>query len=124
MSDDEKSPQELFGFRLAHVGINAKNAEEASSIADQFVALLGMTKSATPRSYFADSFVEIMNENGRGEKGHIGFHVDDVETAEKWFSERGFNVDESSRALNPDGSTFLVYFDREIAGFAIHLTRG
>ncbi len=60
---------------------------------------------------------------GRGEHGHIGFHVDDIPAAEAWFAARGFEVDESSRVLLPDGSTKLVYFKEPVAGFAIHLTQ-
>ncbi len=58
---------------------------------------------------------------GRGTKGHLGFHVDDIDAAEKWFEDRGFKINESSRVLR-DGKTYLVYFQEEIAGFAIHLT--
>ena len=46
-----------------------------------------------------------------------------IDAAEKWFAERGFEINEESRALNPDGSTKLVYFKREIGGFAIHLSQ-
>ena len=86
---------------------------------------MGLERRQTaPISYFSDDMVEIMKGCGRGQKGHIGFHVDDIPAAEKWFAERGFEVNEDSRALNPDGSTFLVYFKQEIGGFAIHLTQG
>ena len=44
-----------------------------------------------------------------------------IDAAEKWFEARGFKINESSRVLK-DGKTFLVYFQEEIAGFAIHLT--
>ena len=63
-----------------------------------------------------------MKLNGQGTKGHIGFHVNNISAAEKYFISRGVEIDETSRKLNPDGSTFLVYFKDEIAGFAIHLT--
>lgn len=121
---EERTPAELFGFRLAHVGVNATCSEDASGIADQFVSLMGMSRSETPKSYFADTSVEVMSGGGRGTNGHIGFHVDDVPAAERYFAARGLEVDEGSRALNPDGSTFLVYFKQEIGGFAIHITQG
>ena len=124
MTDIANDPKELFGLRLAHVGINAANASEAEHVADLFQSLMGLEKSETPKSYFADTLVEVMKENGRGTNGHIGFHVDDIPAAEKWFAARGFDVNEDSRALNPDGTTFLVYFKQEIGGFAIHLTQG
>lgn len=116
-------PKELFGLRLAHVGINAANDEEAEAIAERFQTLMGLQRNVVaPISVFSDTAVEIMKGCGRGEHGHIGFHVDDIPAAEKWFEARGFAIDEDSRALNPDGSTHLVYFKEPIGGFAIHLT--
>lgn len=118
-----QNPVELFGMRVAHVGINAQNPQEAKEIADLFATLMGLPVNETPISYFSDSLVETMKQNGRGAHGHIGFGVDDIAAAEKWFAERGFEINEDSRVLNPDGSTKLVYFKREIGGFAIHLSQ-
>lgn len=122
MTQANESPQELFGMRVAHFGINAKNPEEAAQIANDFSVLMGLPAYDTPISVFSGTVVETMKENGRGTHGHIGFHVDDLEAAVAWFAERGLAIDESSRKLAADGSTRLVYFDREIGGFAIHLT--
>ena len=118
---DQTNPVEAFGLHVAHVGINAGSAEEARQIAELFQTLMGLEPRETPVSWFADSLVEVMSGCGRGEKGHIGFGVRDLPAAERWFAERGFEINEDSRALNADGSTRLVYFKREIAGFAIHL---
>lgn len=122
MADD---PQELFGLRLGHVGINASDNDEAVAIAERFTDLLGLPGRETPISIFPNELVEVMREGGRGEKGHIGLHVDadKMADAEAWFAERGFPVEESSRRLMPDGTTRLVYFQEPIGGFAIHLTQ-
>lgn len=118
-----ENPVDLFGLRISHIGINTDSPEEADRIAGIFQDLMGLeVRHTAPISTFAGTLVEVMNNGGRGEKGHIGFHVDDIDAAERWFAARGFTVNESSRSLNPDGSTFLVYFEQEIAGFAIHLT--
>lgn len=114
-------PVRRFEMRVAHVGVNAQSVEEAERIAQMFEALLGMRPVETPVSVFADSLVEIMKGAGRGERGHIGFYVNDIDAAERYFASRGLEIDESSRALNPDGTTKLVYFTQQIAGFAIHL---
>lgn len=119
-----EDPKELFGLRLSHVGINAENPQDAERIAQRFSALMGLDAFETPVSVFSDTMVETMKQNGRGTHGHIGFHVDDLPAAEAWFAARGFEVNEESRSLNEDGSTFLVYFKEEIGGFAIHLTQG
>lgn len=116
-----ESPVELFGMHIAHVGINAENPDQAKQIADRFALLMGLPANETAVSYFSDTLVETMKQNGRGTHGHIGFGVNDIAAAEKWFSDRGFEVNEESRALNEDGTTKLVYFKDEIGGFAIHL---
>ena len=121
-----ENPVDLFGLRLAHIGVNTDTPEEAEATADAFCALLGVPRGEGPFpiSSFSDTLVEVMNNGGRGEKGHIGLHVDDVEAAEAWYRARGVEFNEASRALCPDGSgrTYLIYFKEEIAGFAVHLT--
>lgn len=116
------SPVELFGLRIAHIGVNTDSPEEAERVAAQFEALMGLpVNHVAPVSSFAGTLIEVMNNGGRGEKGHIGFHVDDLPSAEAWFAARGFEVNEPSRTTLPNG-THLVYFTEPIAGFAIHLT--
>ena len=122
MAEMNENPVELFDMYVAHVGINAADPDDANRIADDFTALMGLGQRDTPKSVFSDSLVEIMKQNGRGTHGHIGFHVNDMVAAEKWFSDRGFELNDESRALNEDGTTRLVYFKQEIGGFAIHLT--
>lgn len=118
-----QDPVEKLGLRIAHVGINAASPQEAAEVADLFSTLMGLPAIETPISVFSGTLVETMSGKGRGTHGHIGFHVDDIPAAEAYFASRGFTVNESSRALNADGTTKLVYFDRQIAGFAIHLTQ-
>ncbi|MBS5450726.1 MAG: VOC family protein [Coriobacteriia bacterium] len=119
----QEDPRELFDMRLAHVGINAQDAADAARIADEFHTLLHLSTSTTPVSHFADTMVEIMDGNGRGEHGHIGFHVNDLIAAATWFDAHDYEIDQQSWARYPDGTPRLVYFARSIAGFAIHLTQ-
>ena len=123
MSEQIANPVELFGCRVAHLGIYATVPGDGLESAVLFSTMMGLPVIETPVSYFNDSLVEIMKQNGRGAKGHIGFAVNDIEAAEKWFAERGLEVNEESRVLLPDGGTKLVYFKREFAGFAVHLCR-
>lgn len=122
MVENTQNPVELFDMYVAHVGINATDPADADRIAGEFSDLMGLEARDTPVSVFSDTLVETMKQNGRGTKGHIGFHVNDMVAAEKWFSEHGMEVNEDSRALNADGTTRLVYFKQEIGGFAIHIT--
>ena len=120
----EGNPVELFNMHVAHVGINAKDPDEAQRIAKQFELLLGLTPRETPISFFSDTLVETMKQNGRGEHGHIGLAVNDTAAAEAWLRERGVEFIEESRVHNEDGSTFLIYLKDQIGGFAIHLSQG
>ena len=122
MGTVREDPVKLFDMHVAHVGINAHGPEDAERIAERFSTLMGLVRVETPVSVFSDTLVETMKGCGRGTMGHIGFHVNDIPAAEKWFAAHGFEINEDSRALNPDGSTKLVYFKEEIGGFAIHLT--
>ena len=73
MNEQNANPVELFGMRVAHVGINAADPADALEIAELFSTMMGLPVIETPVSYFNDSLVEIMKQNGRGAKGHIGF---------------------------------------------------
>ncbi|MDM8270968.1 VOC family protein [Thermophilibacter provencensis] len=121
-----ESPVDLFDLHIAHVGINAQSPQEAEGVANLLCALLGIERGEEPFpvSAFAGTLVEVMNNGGRGEKGHIGLHVNDIDAAIAWYESRGIEFDERSRTLCPDGSgrTYLIYFKEQIAGFAIHLT--
>lgn len=118
----QENPVELFDLRIAHIGINTDSPEEADRVAGRFETLMGLPANhIAPISTFAGTLVEVMNNGGRGERGHIGFHVNDLAAAERWFSARGFEINESSRTTLPNGN-HLVYFTEPIAGFAIHLT--
>ena len=109
----------VMGLEIADEGTVGFAKDTTIGYLEQETKLEG-TKTALQE--VVDSAVEVMKRNGRGTKGHIGFHVNDLDAAAAWFSARGFEVDESSRTFMPDGSPLLVYFKNEIAGFAIHLT--
>ena len=83
MSEQNANPVELFGMRVAHVGINATDPADALEIAELFSTMMGLPVIETPVSYFNDSLVEIMKQDGRGTKGHIGLAVNDIDAAEK-----------------------------------------
>lgn len=117
-----ENPVELFDMKIAHVGINAGSPTEAKELAKLIESLMGLPAVETPISVFSGTLIETMSGKGRGTHGHIGFYVNDLPAAEAWFSSRGLEINEESRALLPDGSTKLVYFKQEIGGFAIHLS--
>lgn len=120
---DSWGPVELFGMRVAHIGVNTDSPEEAERVAALFCDLLGLGRRQTdPVSTFAGTLVEVMNNGGRGRLGHIGLHVDDMAAAERWFAGRGVALNEATRLAAADGTTRLIYLSEEVAGFAVHLT--
>lgn len=62
------TPVEQFDMYVAHVGINASNADEAEKIANLFTALMGLPTIEQPPSFFAGTLVEVMKQNGRAQR--------------------------------------------------------
>lgn len=112
---------QLFQMKVAHIGINAADAGEGSQWADQFLELMGLERRETKASYFSGEMVEIMKQNGRGTKGHIGFSVNNCEKAMEYFAKRGVAYLEETKKFDDQGNCIFVYFQQEIGGFAIHL---
>ncbi|MFR5415709.1 MAG: hypothetical protein ACLTHL_01315 [Collinsella sp.] len=61
MSEQNANPVELFGMRVAHVGINATDPADALEIAELFSTMMGLPVIETPVSYFNDSLVEVIS---------------------------------------------------------------
>ncbi|MDD3219879.1 MAG: bifunctional 4-hydroxy-2-oxoglutarate aldolase/2-dehydro-3-deoxy-phosphogluconate aldolase [Lachnospiraceae bacterium] len=112
----------MLGFELRHIGINADNAAEAEKIAAQFELLFGFNKKVGNSSVFAGTEIEVMNENGRGTKGHIAIGTNSVARAVAHLESRGFEFDETSYKYKGEKLT-LAYFKDEVGGFAIHLVQ-
>ena len=58
-------------LRLAHIGINAKNEEDAVKTAELLCSILGYTGRNCSSSIFVGDAVEVMRKPFRGENGHI-----------------------------------------------------
>ena len=109
----------LQGFELAHFGINAKCKDSAEAMTKKFGAF-GMIPSATSKSFFMDKSIEIMNENGRGTHGHIGYKVNNVQRAMNYVKNLGYTIAEDSYTYDASGKVKFFYVNEEIGGFAIH----
>jgi 2-dehydro-3-deoxyphosphogluconate aldolase/(4S)-4-hydroxy-2-oxoglutarate aldolase len=112
----------LHSFTLHHLGINPESAEEAAaSLAS--LACLGFIAKEGKGSIFAGESFELMKGGGRGAKGHIAIKANNVDRAIAYLRRNGVNIIEETAARDGAG-TKVAYLDIEIAGFAIHLTRG
>ena len=115
----------MHGFKIDHVGINAADEGAANEIADTF-ALFGLAKKVGNSSIFADTQIEIMKKPGRGKNGHLSVLTHNVDRALAYLKQFGFNpVMETASYLGEVGKSPLkvVYLDKEIGGFAIHLKK-
>ena len=111
-------------FYLAHVGINPVNEEEITEMMN-LIALLFPNEAVreNPLSWFvADGKIEMMKEPGYGSKGHLAFYTSDIHQTMEMMEQKGFRFDWDSAKYEDDGSLRLIYIDKEINGFAIHLT--
>lgn len=111
----------MLGFEVAHVGINEGNAETGTASAELFARLFHFAAEEGKDSFFLGrKEIEIMKGAGRGEKGHLAFATHDVSRALFFLGRQGVRPVAGTEKLK-DGKPVLVYLDREIAGFAIHL---
>ncbi len=112
----------MFDMKIGHVGINGDSQEQAAAWAADFLRLLGLPTKEGEKSVWAGDLVEIMKGNGRGTVGHIAIKVNDCDKAIEYFKSRGMTPAEETRKVE-NGRTVFIYFEEEIAGFAIHLNQ-
>ena len=82
---------------------------------------MGFVAKDAGLSYFMSGIIEIMKEDGPGEKGHIALGCNNLEEAIECMAKYGVNVDEElTRKYDPTGSLRVAYLDTQIGGFAFH----
>lgn len=114
----------MLGFRILHVGINSRNAEEAKQTAELFAAAFDLpVEEHGDESYFAGSMMEVMKYDGAGKNGHIAIGTRSVERAMYHLRRRGIAFDESTIKRDENGNIFFVYLKQEFGGFAVHLKK-
>ena len=107
------------GFEFAHMGINANGKEDALAMTKALEAF-GLMTSETSKSFFMDKVIEIMNLNGPGKHGHIGFKVNNAERTMAYVKKLGYTINEDSYLFDSKGKVRFFYVNEEIGGFAIH----
>ena len=114
---------QVFGFSLAHVGVNCPDDLQAHTLAKMFETLFGFRTVEKNASVFAGSGIECMKKPYLGEKGHIAISVNNIERAVTFFENNGieFRMDLIKRDEN--GKYGAVYLKEEVGGFAIHLVQ-
>jgi 2-dehydro-3-deoxyphosphogluconate aldolase/(4S)-4-hydroxy-2-oxoglutarate aldolase len=114
----------LLGFSVAHLGINAQEAEGGLKAAQFFFDLFGFPVTDGNSSVFAGDALEITKfPSAPGLHGHIGIGTNSFFRAAAYLERRGIELDQNSIKKDARGNPFLAYCKQEILGFAVHLVQ-
>jgi 2-dehydro-3-deoxyphosphogluconate aldolase/(4S)-4-hydroxy-2-oxoglutarate aldolase len=112
----------MLGFELAHIGINASDAEAAMKITKEFAYVFGMPVKEGNSSNFAGTGIEVLKAPGLGRNGHIAIKTNSIPRAVAYLARKGVQVDMST-VKGPENDPVAVYLKDEIGGFAVHLLK-
>lgn len=110
----------VLGFEMAHVGINAEDAEKSLAICQQFSDVFGFAVIEGNHSNFAGTSVEAVKGMAPGECGHIAVGTNSISRAAAHLETKGFYLDMST-AKYKSGKLTAVYLRQTFGGFAVHL---
>ena len=109
------------GFSFAHLGMNHADATAAGATAN-ILAALGLPLKDGASSIFAGGSFEVMKTPFRGTLGHIAIKCYNLERALAYLGRFGFSGVEETAKMQK-GRLKVIYLDKELAGFALHLLR-
>lgn len=115
----------IHGFTFAHMGINQGCEEDAKATAN-LLAAFGFIPKEGNSSIFCNTEFEVMKKPFRGTNGHIAIKTWNIERALAYLAQFGFNpvMETASYTGAPEKSPLkVVYLDKEIGGFAVHLLK-
>lgn len=113
--------QTMLGFELAHLGVNSTDTTTATKEANAFGDLLGMPLKEGKGGFFVGKIIEVLKSPYLGEKGHIAISTNSLPRAIVYLEARGYKFREDSKKYNDKGKLIAIYFEEDIAGFALHL---
>lgn len=123
--EDRKSmAQYIPTFKIKHVGVNTLDDDSAQALAGQLSDLFSLPKGHESETHiFVGSLFEVMKHTKIGKNGHIALETENVEEAMQYLAGKGISFRENTIRRDTDGHIIFVYFEQEIGGFAIHLTK-
>lgn len=122
-ADVKNAMTAMLGFKIAHIGINCDNADEAKKYATLIENMFGMPAVEGNGSIFTGGQFEFMKSKYYGEKGHIAISTNFVDRAVAYFERQGFKFIEESKSYDEKGKLNCVYFADDFFGFALHLKK-
>ncbi len=115
IQDINKSIASMLKLRFGHIGILGGN-EGRKKMCNLFN--LNPDESAAG---FVGTTIEVLEEQGRGEKGHLAVATCDIVRAIAYYERKGLAIDPESFKKDPQGNLIAAYLKEEISGFAVHL---
>jgi 2-dehydro-3-deoxyphosphogluconate aldolase/(4S)-4-hydroxy-2-oxoglutarate aldolase len=110
----------MLGLHLRHVGINGVDAPTATADAEAFAKLVGMPTRDAGGAVFVGLQFEFLKRQFLGAHGHIAIGTNFIDRAVAYCERRGYQFRPDTRN-EKDGALQTVYFEKEFAGFAVHL---
>jgi 2-dehydro-3-deoxyphosphogluconate aldolase/(4S)-4-hydroxy-2-oxoglutarate aldolase len=111
----------MLGFTMIHVGINTPGAGEAIGAGKLLSSLFGFYFKEGNSSVFAGDGIEIMKSQGYGKNGHIAIATNSIQRAVAWLERQGIKFNPESVKKDAKGAMNVIFFQEDIAGFAVHL---
>ncbi|HWT75305.1 MAG TPA: bifunctional 4-hydroxy-2-oxoglutarate aldolase/2-dehydro-3-deoxy-phosphogluconate aldolase [Mobilitalea sp.] len=111
----------MLGFRMAHVGFNCENEEQADLAAQELSFLFDLGLSNGSSSIFAGNMFELMKSPYKGTHGHIAIKTNYIDRAVNFLTHKGYEFDETTAKKDDEGNLKAIYLKNEISGFGIHL---
>jgi 2-dehydro-3-deoxyphosphogluconate aldolase/(4S)-4-hydroxy-2-oxoglutarate aldolase len=110
----------MLGFDLAHIGVNAADAQEALEVSKKYSGIFGLPLKEGNSSNFAGTCIEVNKGAGLGKNGHIAIKTNSIARAMAYLERNGVEIDMDTAKFS-DGAMIAVYLKEEIGGFAVHL---
>ena len=115
--------ENMLGFELRHVGINHAGEKAAEQTAAFFERAFGFPKEDKGGAFFSGTYIEAMKKPFYGANGHIAIATHNVARAAWYLHTRGVAFNWKSAGYNEDGTLRVVYLQKELGGFAVHLVQ-
>ena len=113
----------MLGFEMKHIGINAKDEEDADGIATALNKMFGFEKKVKNSSIFAGTGFEVMKKPYLGANGHVAIQTNYIKRAIYHLEKRGFEFDMDTAKYDAKDNMKAIYFKGEFGGFALHLVQ-
>lgn len=119
--DTQKTVLTYLNFHIAHVGVNARSADEAGKFTRDFASIFNTQVHEGKNSFMAGALFEAMKTPYYYENGHIAVGTRDARRAYHYLKRRGYEFIEDTVTHDDKGRIICAYLKKPVAGFAVHL---